>query len=185
MGSSGCWGPCPVEFWVSSRMQIPKLLWAPFPVFLKVFFFFLFSPSTNWLALPLFPLGSVASHAVAVHLHEGSTLALRSWWQQEDLPWASCFPGWTFSALSASPRTSGAPAPLTILVASPELTPVCPCLLRWEAQAPTQHSRCGLSGVRWEGSLHHFCYSSPGHCWPPLPQGRIADSCSTWCPPAH
>lgn len=40
--------------------------------------------------------------------------------------------------------------------------------------------RCQMEGVT---SLHHSCFSSPGCCWPPLPQGRIAYSCSTRCPP--
>lgn len=172
-------------------MQI-KLLWAPFPVFLKAFVGFLvwfvcflfFSPSAIWLAFPLFSLGSVASCAVAVHLHEGSTLALLSWWQQQDPPWASCFPGWPSPALSASPHMSGAPASLTILVASPGLTPVCPCLCAGELQH--QHTSPDVDFQVSDGRNHfdHFCFSSPGCCWPSLPQGLIADSHSTWCPPA-
>lgn len=42
--------------------------------------------------------------------------------------------------------------------------------------------RCQMEGVT---SHHHSCCSSPGCCWPPLPQGRIAYSSSTRCPPAH
>lgn len=80
---------------------------------------------------------------------------------QQDLPWASSFPGWTFPAVSASPHTSSASAPLTTLVAFPGLTPVCPCLLCWGGPAAAEHSRCGLSDVRWKGSLPSATPAAP------------------------
>lgn len=154
-GSLGCWGPCQVELNVFKDADSKTFL-GTFSIVSKcsglVFFSFLSPTSPIWLALPLFPLRSVASCAVAVHFHEGSSLALSSYWWQQDLPWASCFSGWTFPTLSASLHMSGALACLTTSVASPGLIPVC----RW-VTLQMWPLKCQTGGVLF---LPHFCYSS-------------------------
>lgn len=62
-------------------------------------------------------------------------------------------------------------------------------LIRQNPKVATALQMC-LTRSEWAEGNHlfwrrwqHPLQRTPGCCWPPLPQGRIAGSCSTWCLP--